>query len=350
MLTLLIDVRLNVPVGVGITGLILLSAGHLDLLETPLGKVDIAGTEVASEDLVLQAESRGKGPNLAAIPGGSVADNLNLPVVLGIANSEVSVGGDFLVGLGDGGSDLVRVQVAAGLGVNEADGLLVRDETRFGLSIIVGVATVGVEEPVVVGIFVVIAGHLLLVGTLRIAIPCLLVLALHELPGSVDLRLDVTVEQATSVTHILNGNPRSKGNLKRAVSADLSAPQVGLEERGHLGIARAGVGENGEVDGKAEKVDQKGQNDETDNASSNMGSQDSNRHLGVAKLPPEIFDGVKADKSSNEQTDQLNTSDEADAESSHEEPEEPLGLEAVVALVVELGPAQSGGHGTEQKH
>lgn len=71
-----------------------------------------------------------------------------------------------------------------------------------------------------------------------------------------------------------------------------------------------------------------------------------NRHLGVTELSPEILNGVEADESSNEKTNKLNTADTANAETSQEQPEEPLRLEAVVSLVVELGPAENGGDGT----
>ena len=70
-----------------------------------------------------------------------------------------------------------------------------------------------------------------------------------------------------------------------------------------------------------------------------------NRHLGVAELSPEVLNGVEADESGNEQTDKLDTTDTTNADTSHEKPEEPFGLEATVALVVELGPAEDGGHG-----
>jgi hypothetical protein len=75
-----------------------------------------------------------------------------------------------------------------------------------------------------------------------------------------------------------------------------------------------------------------------------------NRHLGVTKLSPEVLDGVETNESSNEETDKLNTADTTNAETSHEQPEEPLRVEAVVTLVVELGPAEHGGYSTAEKH
>lgn len=73
-------------------------------------------------------------------------------------------------------------------------------------------------------------------------------------------------------------------------------------------------------------------------------------HLEVAKLVPQILNGIQADQCSDKEPDQFNTSNTADAQSSHEQPEEPLGLEALVLELVELGPAENSGNGAAKKH
>lgn len=70
---------------------------------------------------MLKTEGRSKSADLAAITRCRIPDNLNLPVILLISNSEVTVAGNFAVGLGNGGVNIVRVQVAASLGVDKAD-------------------------------------------------------------------------------------------------------------------------------------------------------------------------------------------------------------------------------------
>lgn len=67
-LTLLIDVRLNVPVGVRVPGVVLLRAGDLDLSETPLRKVDISCPKITAHNRVLQAEGRRKRSDPAVVP------------------------------------------------------------------------------------------------------------------------------------------------------------------------------------------------------------------------------------------------------------------------------------------
>src|SRR4051812_700853 len=86
----LIDVALDVPVSVDITGVVRLNTSSLNLLETPLRQVDIASTKITPEIRVLQSECGSKGPDLCAIVRGRVTDNLNLPVILGVSNSGVT--------------------------------------------------------------------------------------------------------------------------------------------------------------------------------------------------------------------------------------------------------------------
>lgn len=104
------------------------------------------------------------------------------------------------------------------------------------------------------------------------------------------------------------------------------------------------------MDGETEQIDQEGDHNETDNSGDNMGSKLKDGHLGVSKLAPQILNRVDTNESSDEETDQLHAGDETNAETSHEQPEEPFRLKAPLALRVELGPAQSRSDGAEQEH
>jgi hypothetical protein len=57
-------VSLHVPVGEGILGVVGLGASDLNLLETPLRKVDIAGTQITSKRSVAKSECGGQSPDL----------------------------------------------------------------------------------------------------------------------------------------------------------------------------------------------------------------------------------------------------------------------------------------------
>lgn len=118
---------------------------------------------------------------------------------------------------------------------------------------------------------------------------------------------------------------------------------------------------------KAQHVDQERQDDQTNNSSYYMSSKfdlDMSerdcisstiasthiRHLEVAKLVPQILDGIKADQCSDKEPDQFNTSNTADAKSSHEQPEKPFRLKALILELVKLGPAENRGNGTAEEH
>lgn len=296
---------------------------------------------------MLETEGSGEGADLAAVTRGRVADDLNLPVVLIVTNSQVTVTGNLLVASRDGGSDIMGVKVAASLSVDQSDNRVVANESEIALGVVVLLAAVGVEEPVVVGVFVVVASNLLLLGTLRVG-------------------LDVRVEKTTTVAHVLDGCARTKCDFQRAVLSDLGTLEVGLEKRAHLSVTRATAVEDSEVQGERKEIDQEGNDDKTDDTGDDMGtkgclaivscvSQTSNRntynrHLGIAKLSPEVLNSVETDESSHKKTNKLDTADTTNAKTGHEKPEEPLRVEAVITLIVELGPAEHSGDSTTEKH
>jgi hypothetical protein len=104
---LVVPVSLNIPMGVGVARVVLLGAGNLDLLETPLRQVHVASSEIAAKNLMLETEGGGESADLAAVTGGRVADNLDLPVVLFVANGQVTVAGNLLVASCDRSSNIV---------------------------------------------------------------------------------------------------------------------------------------------------------------------------------------------------------------------------------------------------
>ena len=104
------------------------------------------------------------------------------------------------------------------------------------------------------------------------------------------------------------------------------------------------------MDGKAQKVNQERQDDEAADASNKVGSQNLGGHPGIAKLVPQVFNGVETNESGNEESNPLDTADKSDAKTGEEQPHGPLRCEAPVAQVMELGPAQSGGHSTKEEH
>lgn len=111
---------------------------------------------------MLQSERRSKRPDVAVVTGSSVVNDLDLPVVLVIADSQITIARHLLVGLRHRGGNLVGVEVAASLGMDQADVVAIADESGFSLSVIVLVTAVGIEEPFIVRVLVVVASNLLL--------------------------------------------------------------------------------------------------------------------------------------------------------------------------------------------
>jgi hypothetical protein len=248
VLTFLVPVRLDVPVGVDVTRLVLFHTSGLDLLETPLRQVDITSAEIASKIDVSQAERSGQSPEMGIVPRSCIVYNLDLPVVLGVSNSKVAVARNFPISLGDRSGNLVRVEVAASLRVNETDDIAVANVSDFlGLGIVIRLLSVGVEEPVVVGILVVVASDLLLRGALRVG-------------------LHVRVKETTTVAHVLESGAGTHSNLQWAVLANFSAPKIGLEKRGHLRITRTAVLKDEEVDVEREHVNNERNHNETNHS------------------------------------------------------------------------------------
>lgn len=170
LLTLLIPVGFHVPVSVDISGVVLRDASSLNLLETPLWQVDVAGAKIAAHGGVLQSECCGQGPDLGLVAAANVLDNLNGPVILVITDSGISITRHFLVRLGDGGGDLVGVEVAASLRVDQTEDIAIGNVLERSLRVVLWLVAVGIEPPLVVGIFVVVAGNLLLARAIGVGL------------------------------------------------------------------------------------------------------------------------------------------------------------------------------------
>lgn len=328
---LFVPVGLHVPVSIRVPGVVLLGASNFDLPETPLRQVDVTSSQIAAKRFMSQSERGGQGSDPAAVPGCNVSHNLYLPVVFVVAYRQVAVTGYLLVSLGNRRRNVVGMQVAAGLSMNQTDDLAVSNEARLLILVVIVVAAVRVEEPVVVGILVVVAGNLLLARAVRI-------------------RLYVGVQESSTITHVLDRSSRTIRHLERAVLANLGTAQVGLEEGTHLGVTWSAVGEDGKVNGEAEHVDQEWEDDQANDSRGKVGSELREGHPNVAELVPKVLSCVQAYQRGDEEPDQFDTSNTADADTRHEKPEEPLRFKALVLQPVEFRPAQGRGDRTAEEH
>lgn len=97
-----------------------------------------------------------------------VVHNLDDPMVLIITNSRVTVTRNFMVQLGDGGRNRVRVEVPCGRCVLKTDDIAVLEVADKTLRIVHRLVPARQDVPLVVLILVVITGDLLLLGAHRI--------------------------------------------------------------------------------------------------------------------------------------------------------------------------------------
>jgi hypothetical protein len=253
----------NVPVSIDIAGLVLLGTRDFDLFETPLRQIRVASAEIAAKISVLQPESRSKRANLRIVPGRSITDNFDNPVVLSISHGGISVTGNFPVTLCNWSSNLMRMQIAASLSVDEPDVVAIAREAKLLVWLVLNIITVGIEEPVVVSILMMIASDLLLCRAFRIS-------------------LVMRVEQATSVAHILEGRPRPIGDFKGAVLSHICASEVGLEQRAHLRVARSTILQDEEVKVEGKHVHCNWNNNESEHAETQV-SREFNLPMSVQK-------------------------------------------------------------------
>ena len=140
------------------------------------------------------------------------------------------------------------VQVAACLGMYEAENILIGHEFDLRFGIEVRLISVGIEEPIVVGILVMVAGYLLLSRSLGIG-------------------LYVGVEKAATVAHVLQSRSGTICNFKRTIFANSRTSEICLEEGTHLSISRSTVLEYQEVDVEREHVDHQWNDDQTNDPS-----------------------------------------------------------------------------------
>lgn len=92
-------------------------------------------------------------------------------MVVAVTNSQISIAGHLVVQLCDGRWNRMRVQVTGGGSMDQTNHVPVREERKWCIRI-VGLVPGGMDDPVVVGIFVVVASDLLL---LRASWECLYV-------------------------------------------------------------------------------------------------------------------------------------------------------------------------------
>lgn len=140
----------------------------------------------------------------------------------------------------------MRMQVAACLCVNQTNHVLISDVFNRCFSIKRLRVTIWIEEPIVIGILMMIASDLLLLRPLRVG-------------------LDMRMEKTTTITHIFKRSSRTVSDFKGTIFSNLRTSKIGLEQRAHLRISGTAVFQDEEVYPEREHVN----NERKDNQAHN---------------------------------------------------------------------------------
>lgn len=170
VLTAFIPVTLDIPIGVRIIWVVLLRARHLNLLEPPLGQVLVRSAEVASQMIVSEPQTRRKRMdtrNMILLSLLEIVNDLDLPVVMEIANRRVPVARHLVVELRDRRGNVMGVQVARGGTMLQANHISILQIPKFAVEIKSGLVPSRVNNPLIVAVLVMIASDLLLIGAHR---------------------------------------------------------------------------------------------------------------------------------------------------------------------------------------
>jgi len=155
---------LDIPVRVGIFGVVLLFTSNLDLLETPLRQDSICSSQIAAQCLMLEAQTcRQRVDPVDLLATVDIVYNFDLPVIMPVANGVIAIARNLIGGLGHRGSDVVRVKVASSGFVAETDDVAVLKVSDGCIMVVSRLIPSGKNDPIVVFVLVVVACHLLLI-------------------------------------------------------------------------------------------------------------------------------------------------------------------------------------------
>lgn len=82
-----------------------------------------------------------------------------------VTNSRVSITRDFSVGFGNRGRYFMRMQISAGLGMDQTKNVTIGNKFQISICIKLRLMSIRIEPPLVVGIFMVVTSNLLLCRT-----------------------------------------------------------------------------------------------------------------------------------------------------------------------------------------
>lgn len=227
-------------------GIVLLVASDFDLLKPPLRKRNVCRAQVTVQVGVSEPHSSRQRVNpldLALLSGKHIVDDFHDPVVVAVPDTSISVAGHLIMVLCHGSRDGVGMQVSPRRGVDKPDYTAILEELEWCIGIVVSFIPGWGHDEVVVVVLVVITSDLLLIR-------------------SYGKRLNMRMQQSTSIAEILNRNLGSDSNFERRF-CKVVASQMSLEQRAHLRVTGTGTVQDHKVELEAEGVDAEWNQNET---------------------------------------------------------------------------------------
>ena len=166
LLTAIVDVCLNVPVRIDIVWIVLLVTADFNLLETPLWEIDICRSKITTQSFMSEAKpcsQRMNTVNIILSASFQVVNNFNLPVIMEISDSRISITRNLVMKFSNRSRNVMRVKIASGGSMLKSNNITVFEELNGSIEVKCRFIPTWVNDPFVVCVFIMITCHLLLV-------------------------------------------------------------------------------------------------------------------------------------------------------------------------------------------
>ena len=156
----------NVPASMVVTWVVFLCTRYFNLLETPLWEIDICRSKITTQSFMPEAEpcsQRMNTVNVILSASFQVVNNFNLPVIMEISDSRISITRNLVMKFSNGSRNIMRVKIASSGSMLKSNNITVFEELNGSIEVKCRFIPTWVNDPFVVCVFIMITCHLLLV-------------------------------------------------------------------------------------------------------------------------------------------------------------------------------------------
>ena len=116
-LTAVVPMTFNVPPGVCVAWVVFLCTRYFNLLETPLWEIDICRSKITTQSFMPEAKpcsQRMNTVNIILSASFQVVNNFNLPVIMEISDSRISITRNLVMKFSNRSRNVMRVKIPSG--------------------------------------------------------------------------------------------------------------------------------------------------------------------------------------------------------------------------------------------